>query len=239
MAKKDYYLIVDTETTMGDRVADFGAVVCDRKGNIVTQCAIMVNGVFGMEPLFYISNDPDSSLWSKQGKDRRFDRYNEMLQSGERMLASITAVNNWLERVKREYNPILTAYNLPFDMDKCEKTEINLNIFEKSFCLWRAAFNKWAGTKKYKNFVLSIHAFNAPTALGNMSYKTNAEVMTRFITNQPELQDEPHTAIEDVIGYELPILVQLVKTMKKKDFLNPELNFDWRKVQVKDHFTSK
>ena len=238
MSKKDYYLIIDTETTMTDKVADFGAVICDRKGNIINQCAVLVRGVFGIDPLFYISSDSANSLWSKQGKDRRFDRYNEMVESGNRMIASVTSINNWLERARREYNPILTAYNLPFDVDKMEKTGINSTQFEKRFCLWRAAFNKWGMTRKYKNFVMSIHAFNPPTGLGNMSYQTNAEVMTRFITNQPELQNEPHTAIEDVIGYELPILKQLVKTTKKKDFMNSELAFDWRKVQVKDHFTS-
>ena len=34
MAKRDYFLIVDTETTQTDMVADFGAIICDRKGNI-------------------------------------------------------------------------------------------------------------------------------------------------------------------------------------------------------------
>jgi len=39
--KKDYYLIIDTETTMNDKVADFGAVVIDRQGNIQTQCGVL------------------------------------------------------------------------------------------------------------------------------------------------------------------------------------------------------
>ena len=123
--KKDYYLIIDTETTINDKVADFGAVICDRKGNIVDQCAVLVNGLFGIDPLFYIAKEEASSLWSNQGKDRRYDRYNEMLENGTRMLASVNAINNWLNRVAGKYNPILTAYNLPFDMDKCNKTGID------------------------------------------------------------------------------------------------------------------
>jgi len=74
--KKDYYLIIDTETTMSEKVADFGAVVVDRKGNIQTQCGVLVNGVFGIDALFYINGEKENSLWSKQGKDRRFDKYN-------------------------------------------------------------------------------------------------------------------------------------------------------------------
>jgi len=107
--KKDYYLIIDTETTINDKVADFGAVVIDRQGNIQTQCGVLVNGVFGIDALFYIANEKEKSLWSKQGKDRRFTKYNEMLENGTRMLASVNAINNWLNRVAGKYNPILTA----------------------------------------------------------------------------------------------------------------------------------
>ena len=92
--KKDYYLIIDTETTINDKVADFGAVVIDRQGNIQTQCGVLVSGVFGIDPLFYIANEKEKSLWSKQGKNRRFTKYNEMLENGARMLASVNAINN-------------------------------------------------------------------------------------------------------------------------------------------------
>ena len=237
--KKDYYLIIDTETTINDKVADFGAVICDRKGNIADQCGVLVSGVFGIDPLFYIPKEEASSLWSKQGKDRRFTKYNEMLENGTRMLASVNAINNWLAKVAGQYDPILTAYNLPFDMDKCNKTGIDLTIFKNSFCMWRVAFNKYAMTKSYKNFTMQIHAINPPTKLGNCSFQTNAEVMTKFITNNPELVDEPHTALEDIVYYELLILKNMLKNMKKKELLNADLGFDWRKVQLKDHFTAK
>ena len=234
--KKDYYLIIDTETTINDKVADFGAVICDRKGNIADQCAVLVSGVFGIDPLFYIANEKEKSLWSKQGKDRRFTKYNEMLENGTRMLASVNAINNWLAKVAGQYDPILTAYNLPFDMDKCNKTGIDLTIFKNSFCMWRVAFNKYAMTKSYKNFTMQIHAINPPTKLGNCSFQTNAEVMTKFITNNPELAEEPHLALEDVIYYELLILKNMLKNMTKSELLENDLGFDWRKVQLKNHF---
>ena len=44
MAKKQYFCILDTETTMGDTVADFAMIICDREGNIYNQCAVLVNG---------------------------------------------------------------------------------------------------------------------------------------------------------------------------------------------------
>jgi len=234
--KKDYYLIIDTETTINDKVADFGAVICDRKGNIVDQCAVLVRGVFGIDPLFYIPKKEASSLWSKQGKDRRFTKYNEMLENGTRMLASVNAINLWLAKVAGQYDPILTAYNLPFDMDKCNKTGIDLTIFKNSFCMWRVAFNKYAMTKSYKNFTMQIHAINPPTKFGNCSFQTNAEIMTKFITKNPELAEEPHLALEDVIYYELLILKNMLKNMTKSELLENDLGFDWRKVQLKNHF---
>ena len=48
---KHYYLIVDTETTAKQTVADFGAIVMDRKGNIVEQFGVLLDGHFGTLPL--------------------------------------------------------------------------------------------------------------------------------------------------------------------------------------------
>ena len=79
MAKKQYFLIVDVETTITDKVADFGAVICDRKGIIAAQCAVMVNDVYGVDPLYY--NEKAGELWTKQSLAVRMARYNDMLIS--------------------------------------------------------------------------------------------------------------------------------------------------------------
>ena len=63
MAKKEYFLIIDTETTANDTVFDFGAVVCDRKGNIVNKCAIIVKEEIEKDLFF----DPKATgIWSRQ-----------------------------------------------------------------------------------------------------------------------------------------------------------------------------
>ena len=240
MAKKAFYLIIDTETTMTEKVADFGAVVVDRKGQIYTQAAILVDGIYTdyqNHPLFH-NFDRADTLWGKATLEKRYSRYNDMVTNGQRMLASVAAINRWLAKVNAKYSPTLTAYNLAFDVDKCRKTGIDLEMFDSKFCLWYAAFTKWGQSKKYRNFVLQVHAFNPPTKLGNMSYKTNAETMARFVLNNPTLPDEPHTAIEDAIDYELPILVELLKSTKREVLTNPT-PFDWTKVQVKEWFTAK
>ena len=237
MMKKDIYLLIDTETTTNNLVVDFGAIVVNRKGEILHQCAILINGIFGVSSLWYDTTN-STGIWSKQGTDKRMTKYNTMLDNGSRMIASVNGINRWLERVKGKYNPILTAYNLPFDMNKCDNTGIDLTMFDQRFDLWTASFNRWALTNKYKNFALENHAFNNRTQLGNMTYQTNAEIMAKFIT-QENLEDEPHTALEDLIGYELPILQRLINTTTKEDFMNPTQGFDWRKVQLKGNFKAQ
>ena len=239
--KKDYFLTIDTETTQDGKVADFAAVISDRKGKVYATCAVLVNGIFtDMEnhPLFHIFGDA-GDIWSKAGLPARYNRYNAMVEGGQRMVASVSAINVWLTKALLEYKPYLTAYNLAFDLDKCANTGIDLTGFaDRQFCLWHSAATKWASTKSYRVFIAENHCFNKPTKLGNMSYQTNAEVMARFVLGNPELEDEPHTALEDVLYYELPILNRLVQTSKKKEWLNPT-PFNWRKFQVKDHFTAK
>ena len=237
--KKQYFLIVDTETTQDDLVADFGAVVVDRKGQVMTQCAVMVHGVFtDMEnhPLFFDPLAPADSLWAKDSLNRRYTMYNKMVQQGSRMIASVSAINRWLEKVKATYNPVLTAYNLPFDLGKCQNTGIDLTMFDRSFCLWSASVEAFAFTKKYREMVLMSHAFNKPTTHGNMTFKTNAETMARFVLNNPNLEDEPHTALEDIIFYELPILKALLKKWSLKKLLSDMPGYDWNRFQVRDWF---
>ena len=233
--KKHYYLTVDTETTKDEKVADFAAVLTDKRGNIITQCSVLVSEIYTdkkRHPL-YTNN---TTLWGKASLKRRYARYETMLKSGTRMVGSVAAINRWLTRALAQYNPVLTAYNLPFDLEKCENTGIDLQMFSKSFCLWSAAYTKWGRSAQYKNFVLLTHAFNAPTKNGNMTYKTNAETMARFVLAAPDLADEPHTALEDILFYELPILNKLLKTEPTKKLLGELNKYNWQDTQVRNHF---
>jgi hypothetical protein len=229
MAQKQFFLIVDTETTITDKVVDFGAVIVDRKGNIHAQCAVMVQSVFGVDSLFFNKDMP--GLWSASNVSKRMDKYNAMLAEGSRMLASVAAVNRWLEKAAGKYSPELTAYNLPFDASKCQNTGIDLNMFSRRFCLWAASVGNICNTKAYREFVLHNHLFNAPTAHGNMTYSTTAEAVTGFLSGN--MTDEPHTAIEDIIGYELPTLVHI---LNKRNWREKMIAYNWKSHQVKDHY---
>jgi len=238
MAKKHHFIVVDTETTQDDKVADFAAVVCDRKGRVQATCAVLVDGIFTdaeKHPLFFKKGVDDSDLWSIKSRDRRRAKYNQMIADGSRMIASVAAINRWLERAKGEYNPKLTAYNLTFDTGKMDKTGIDHTIFSERFCLWHATAGYLAKTKAYKTFALEHHAFNPPTSAGNMTYKTNAEITAKFVLSDSELV-EPHTALEDILGFEIPILTSLTRRLSYKQILEVSQNYNWRHFQVKDHF---
>ncbi len=236
--RKEYLATIDTETTQDHKVADFACVISDRQGRIHAQCAVLVDGIFTdseKHPLFFDKSAPRDALWSKKNADRRYAKYSKMVADGSRMVASVAAINRWLESAVGKYDPILTAYNLAFDAGKMSNTGIDHTIFSRRFCLWQTACVKWGDSIAYKNFVMQNHAFNAPTKHGNMTYKTNAEVMARFVTGQ-DLPDEPHTALEDIIDYELPILNALVKRGKMQNIIESGVGYSWQAYQAKDHF---
>jgi hypothetical protein len=232
MAKKQFFAILDTETTMANTVADFAIVICDRKGEIFNQCAVMVKDHYQKFELFH--DKAANDIWGYEGLERRKANYVDMLNSGKRMLASTTGINKWIQQAIGKYNPTLTAYNLAFDKDKCEKTDIDLSGFNNSFCLWQAAVGNICNTKTFKTFALENHAFNNATQHGNMTFQTNAEIVCGFVKGG--FEKEPHTALEDARDFELPILREIIKKSKWREKITP---YNWRAFQVKDHFVAK
>lgn len=232
MAKKQFFAILDTETTVENTVADFAVIICDRQGKIHNQCGVLVSGHYDAIELFHDKNAND--IWGYAGLNKRKQNYRNMLDSGSRMLASVNAINRWINQAIGKYDPILTAYNLSFDIDKCKNTGIDLTAFSSSFCLWQAAVGNICNTRKYRDFVLQNHAFNKPTESGNMTFSTNAETVCGFIRG--DYLDEPHTALEDARDFELPILVECVKKKHWREKITP---YNWRDFQVKNHFAAK
>lgn len=237
MAKKKFFLIVDTETTQDGKVADLGIVVCDRQGNIAYEGGFMVAEVFcnrDAHPLFHVFGDAND-VFSKASLPARYRRYEEMLKDGRRMLASKAAINSLLTKINLRYSPVLTAYNLAFDTDKMANTGLDLTHFEQRFCLWHAAAQKWGSRKDFLAFALENGFFGNRTKTGHIGVQTKADVMAKFLLG-PELADEPHTALEDARDYERPILAALVKNTKVSDYMNP-VPYAYRNFAVKDLYT--
>ena len=214
--KKHYYLIVDTETTKKQTVADFGAVVVDRQGKIHEQFGVLLHGHFGTIPLFSNSNLPAEEFFSTQMVHRRRKNYDDMLETGQRSLCSPQLVQLWLARILGQYNPIVTAYNLSFDFGKCANTGIDLGIFSERFCLMRAAHRSICTTPEYSEF---CHANGHTTPTGKL--RRTADAVAKFVARDcyNSLADEPHTALEDARDYEAMILGEILKTHTRKQLL--------------------
>ena len=239
MSKKIYYALVDSETTqIGRQIADFACVILDRRGKVHAQCAVLIRGIYDHPeryPLFYRPDAPDSDIWSIRSRERRRKAYDNMLDNGSRMLASITAINRWLERARGQFNPVLTAYNLDFDVQAMRATGIDDAIFSRRFCLMQASIGAFANRRSFKKFALQHHQFKAPTARGNMSLKLSAEAIGRYVMGDPDLV-EPHTALEDVLFFEAPILHKLVQQYSLKQLMDISKPLNWRDHQVRDHY---
>jgi len=199
MSFKQYYLIVDTETTAEETVADFGGVIVDRKGKVFDSIGALVAGQFDVHGMHWILGNPKVT----QAK------YQAMLQNGSRVMASVAAINNWLARVHKTYNPVLTAYCIGFDWGKCRNTGILLDAFVKRFCLRNASKVTICQTANYKKW---CHENDAFTPSGRLSEK--ADDVAQFV--DPTLPPEPHTALEDARDYEGPILHYIINSPKSQ-----------------------
>lgn len=210
--KKHTYLIVDTETTKYQTVADFGAVIMTRDGTIIEQFGAMVDGHFGKMPLFSDPRANPSAFWSEQSAQRRAKHYDDMLECGERSISSPALINKWLERVCGQHDPVLTAYNIAFDFGKCRNTKINLGIFGSRFCLMKAAKRHFVN-EDYMQFCVDNNRLT-PTGLAS----TTADSMATYIVGN-DLAPEPHTALEDARDYEAVILAKILETATRAKLL--------------------
>ncbi len=211
---RHYYLIVDTETTQRGTVADFGAVLITKQGEVVERFGAMVLNHFGSLPLFADVTAPDSALWSEQSAKRREKNYYSMLESGERSISSVGLINQWLVGINARYAPVLTAYNLVFDLGKCRNTRIDLGIFAQSFCLMKAAKRQIGTLAEYHDFCNANGFLTAKLRKPSMT----ADTMAKFIFGT-SLEDEPHTALEDAQFYEAPILTKILESVTRKQLL--------------------
>ena len=211
---KHFYLVVDTETTKRGTVADFGAVLMTKQGEIIEQFGAMVLGHFGKMPLFSDPAADPAAFWSEQSAQRRAKNYDDMLESGERSISSVGLINQWLSGINARYSPVLTAYNISFDLGKCRNTRINLGIFNQKFCLMKAAKRKIGTLAEYHEFCQINGFLTAKRRDPSMT----ADTMAKFILGL-DLADEPHQALEDARDYEAPILTKILESVTRKQLL--------------------
>ena len=219
MARKQYFAIVDCETTIKDTIADFAIVICDRRGIVYNQFAALVEGHYGKHKLFHNINSSEQ-IWTLKGLAKRNEAYKNMLNNGSRVMASVNGINKWISRAKLQYPELVfTAYNSSFDLGKMRNTGIDNEFFD-NFCLMRAAQNKVKGNRADVQ-----HCINRKWFTPKLNARTNAEAMAEFVLGG-ELPPEPHTALEDILDYEIPILRWLLKSTSYKKL--KQNGYNWR-----------
>jgi hypothetical protein len=226
MAKKQYFLVTDTETTVQGKVADFAAVLVDRQGREFARLAVMVEGQYGKHELFHDVRSSEE-IWTLKGLKKRHNIYKTMLNEGTRAMASVSYINNWLTQIQQQYkNVIFCAYYANFDLRVMRDTGIRTEGFADVFCLWAGSANHVIGNKKY-----ITHCLERKWLTPKLNLRTNAEAMAEFALGR-ELDPEPHTALEDVLFYEIPVLLWLVKHRSYKKY--SQKSFNWRDWQLKN-----
>lgn len=231
MSKRNYFAIVDVESTMSDTTADIAIVIVDRKGGEYARLAALISGA---DTLFHLKGE--GGVFNADKLEARYDEYQKMIANGQRSVMTEAAVNGWIARAIQQYDPILTAYNIAFDSRICANSGIDLSGFRASFCLWHVAADIFAQRREYRQFILDNHLFRSPTAAGNMTYITNADVMRKYLANDSSFPDEPHTALEDILDYEIPILVEVLKRVRNVEQLFDRPAYNWRNYQMRDWY---
>lgn len=214
--RKNYYMVLDTETCPIDRecqditpdnmlVYDIGYAIVDKKGNVYKSGSYIISDVFFKE--FYTKMQ--SSYYSA-----KIPQYMQDIGEGKRKVKTWAEISFILRDTIQEYQvKAIVAHNARFDFGALKNTKEYLNQYAMlPYMTWydslKMARSVIAEMPTYKQFCQDN---NYITAKGNV--RLTAEVLYRFIS-QDNTFIESHTALEDVL-IEKEILAYCFKQHKK------------------------
>lgn len=216
-------LVLDTESTITNKVYDFAFIVYNMQTHkIVYKFACLVHDNIKDE-LFYNY----TGFFSKNNLKIRHENYNRLFSIGHRCISNVNYINRLLIDIHKQYKPTLTAYNLNFDIRICQNSGIDFSLYNRRFCLWHSAVYIFAERLKFVKF-----CFKFKYLTPKLNLKTNAEVLSHYVTG--EKIDEPHTAYEDILMCELPILQHCI-AQKRAGWKNPP-PYKWQNHSINEVF---
>lgn len=228
MTKRNYYMIIDTETMTGARtVFDLGYKVIDRKGNVYAEASYVVAETV-------LAESGIATMFADRFTRTKAPHYIASLLAdlGEFTVADFATIRADVLATIAEYDATICAYNVNFDLNALEKTSnalLGCGFFDTDpevLDIWAMALGCICTTAKFVQFVAS-HGIT--TEKGNP--QTGAEAVYRFITGDPDFE-EAHTAHADC-GIEQVIFQKCMGTHKKlrRDTVRMCLHDpDWCKV---------
>lgn len=226
MRKTEKFIVLDVETandTTDALTYDIGFIVADRHGNIYESRSFCVYDIYRGE----------RELMQSAYYAHKLPLYEKGLADGSYKMVLFSTVKKIIWNLMKEYNITkVFAYNCHFDRNALNKSQRYITkskyrwFFPKGteFCdIWNFACSTICQQKAYKDFC----ELNGYISNRGNNYKTSAETVYQFITNQNDFE-ELHQGLADVyIEYE--ILLKCYATHKKV-----ETDIDrlcWRKVE--------
>ncbi len=215
--RKNYYVVLDTETTNGfddPLVYDSGFAVVDKTGKVYENYSFVNREVFCemkdlMQSAYYAEKIP---------------QYWEQIKNHTRKITNLYMIRKTLHEVCKKYNvKAIMAHNARFDYNALTTTQRYLTkskyrwFFPYGVEIWdtlKMAQDTICKQKSYKNWCYK----NGYVTKGNRPQAT-AEILYRYITGDYNFK-ESHTGLEDVM-IEKEIFAHCMrqhKPMRKKCF---------------------
>lgn len=207
------FIVLDTEATNGlddPLVYDIGYIIADRYGHIYARRSWIIQDVFADRP----------ELMESAYYNYKIPEYIESLSNGERCMCSLYTARKVLKEDIEKYGITdFYAYNARFDVNALNTTQRYFTHSKyrwflpygiKVKCIWHMACQLLATQKSFHNMAVQNEWFSPA---GN--WKTNAEIMYRYIEQLPEFEEE-HKGLDDVY-IEYAILLKCLRQHKKVD----------------------
>ena len=212
MRKKQYYLILDTETTNGlayPLAYDIGFTIIDRQGRVYEKKSYVVQEIFDNSDLM------DTAYYKE-----KMPLYNTDIEKKLAYKKRLLTIRQDIETILNKYNiKEMYAYNCGFDKRALKNTtaRINCDRFYGFFfrkidynCIWHMACKVLCKSRNYKKFCTDNDYISEK---GN--YKTSAEIVYRYLTKDTNF-NEQHRGLADS-NIESKILQAIWKRHKKVD----------------------
>lgn len=220
--RKKLFLVIDTETTTEDGkqismqqgknlVYDLGLAVCDKKGNILLQGSFLISEIWNNDKLM-------KSAYYSNKKELYHDKIDKKIIH----ITEFNKIKNLVRFIVKELEiNCISAYNLKFDIGALNYTNFILNGSYNSTFLSFTQCNK---LEKVDIWTLCCKAIYIQKGFASFCFEnglisnadnfiTNAETGYKYITNDPDFEEE-HTGLSDVL-IEVKLLAHSYKQNKK------------------------
>lgn len=211
MAKKNYYIVLDTETANGlidPLVYDFGFAVIDKKGNVYETHSFIIKDIFVYMP----------DLMQTAYYANKIENYIADLDSGSRELVTFFQARRVFLECMKKYNvTAVMAHNAKFDLNALNTTIRYLTkskmryFFPYGTVIWDTLAMAKTTIGQQKTYIRWCNENGYVTKWG--AVRLTAEILYRYITFDPDFI-EAHTGLEDVL-IEKEIFVKCVRQHKK------------------------